>query len=118
MRFSVKQSISKAACVLGLLGAAFAQTGCAHPMMVQPSVVIQPQLGYPPVYGRQQVYVQPYASAPVVVMPRVVPQVVYSPPVYRPVYGYGYGFGGHHGWGHGGREWHGGREGHDGGWRR
>lgn len=120
MRFSVKHSMSKAAYVLGLLGAAFAQTGCAHPVMVQPQVAYQqvgyPQAGYPQVYGQQQVYGQHYGAAPVVVVPRVVPQVVYAPPVYRPVYG----FGGHHGWGHGGREGyggHGGREGH-GGWRR
>jgi hypothetical protein len=119
MRFSVKHSMSKAVYVLGLLGAAFTQTGCAHPVMVQPSVMIQPSVGYAQVYGHQQVYPQvygqpysqPYGAAPVVVMPRVVPPVVYSPPVYRPVYGFGYG--GHRGWGRGGHEGH---EGH-GGWR-
>ena len=122
MRFSVKHSISKAACLLGLFGAAFAQTGCAHPMLVQPSVMIQPQVGYPQVYGQQQVYPQvygqPYGAASMVVMPRMAPQVVYSPPVYRPVYGYG--FGGYRGYGHGGHEGHeghGGFGGH-GGWRR
>jgi hypothetical protein len=111
MRFSVKHSISKAACLLGLLAAAFTQTGCAHPVMVQPSVMIQPQVGYPQVYGSA------YSGASVVVMPRVVPQMVYSAPVYaqpvyRPVYGFSYG--GRGGWGHGGHEGHGGR----GGWRR
>lgn len=106
MRLSVNCSMSKMACVLGLLAAALTQTGCAHPVMVQP------QVAYPQVYGQQQVYGQHYSAAPVVVVPRVVPQVVYAPPVYRPVYGFG--FGGHHGWGHGG---HGGREGH-GGWHR
>ena len=110
MRFSVKHSISKAACLLGLLGAAFAQTGCAHPVMVQPSVMIQPGVGYPHAYGSA------YPGASVMVVPRVAPQVVYSapvyaPPVYRPVYGYGYV--GRGGWGHGGHEGHGGR----GGWR-
>jgi hypothetical protein len=115
MRFSVKHSMSKAVYVLGLLGAAFTQTGCAHPVMVQPSVMIQPSVGYAQVYGHQQVYPQvygqpysqPYGAAQVVVMPRVVPPVVYSPPVYRPVYGFGYG--GHRGWGRGD---HGGFGGH------
>jgi hypothetical protein len=117
MRFSVKHSMSKAVYVLGLLGAAFTQTGCAHPVMVQPSVMIQPSVGYaqvyghqqvyPQVYGHQPVYAQPYGAARVIVMPRVVPPVVYSPPVYRPVHGFG--FGGHRGWGHGG---HGGFGGH------
>jgi hypothetical protein len=106
MRFSVKHSMSKAIYVLGLLGAAFTQTGCAHPVMVQPSVMIQPSVGYAQVYGHAHAH--RYPSAPVVVVPRVAPPVVYgrpplmyAPPVYvspvrRPVYGSGHSrYGGH-----------------------
>lgn len=107
MRFSIKHSISKAAALLGLLGAAFVQTGCAHPVMVEPSVVIQSRIAYPQVYGPQVVSSIGY-------YPQVVvrPSVVYPPPV-APIYmpqpirfqSYGYGqprlaWGGHERGGH------------------
>lgn len=115
MRFSVNHSMSKAACVLGLLGAALSQSACAHPVVVQPHVAIQPQVvysqaypqvAYPQVHGHQPVYAQPYGGRPVVVVPRVVPQVVYSGPIYRAAHGWGHG--GRHGRGHGGHVGHGG----------
>ena len=90
------------------------QVGCAHPVAVEPSVVISSRIGPAPVYA--QIGMPP----PMVVMPppRVVyapPPVFYGPPVYQasPAWGWGRG----HRWGHGHREGlqgHGGRE-H--GWR-
>ena len=105
---------SRAALLLGLATLGLVQTGCAHPVWVEPSV--QVRVGgpvYRQVYGTSPgvVYGPVYAPPPVVVAtapvwgppPVVVPPRVWVPaPMYRP------------GWGHGG--WHGHRHGH-GDWR-
>lgn len=102
---------------LGLVALAGLQTGCAHPVAVEPSVVISSRIGHAPVYAQIGI------PAPVVVMPppRVIyappPRVIYAPPIYAPHPGRGHG--------HGRPEWRGHRHGHDHeapgerrGWRR
>lgn len=74
--------------VLGL-----SQVGCAHPVMVEPHVVLSPRMGHPPVYGpvyergHAHGYAQVPASRPVYVLPSPPPRVVYQPaPPARVVY--------------------------------
>lgn len=101
MRFSFKPSISRAMALLGLLGLGFVQVGCAHPVVVEPSVVVSSRIGHFPVYAQVGV------PGPVVVMPspRVIyappppPRVIYAPQVYGPVYDWGRGHDRRH-WGH------------------
>ena len=85
------------------LGLALAQTACAHPVAVQPSVVISSQIGHAPVYAQIGI------PAPMVMMPppRVVyappPRVFYAPPGHGPAPGWGHAYGhrhGHKGHGH------------------
>jgi hypothetical protein len=104
---------SQAALALGLLTLTLAQTGCAHPVLMEPSVVVQARVGGP-VYGapHMQVYGQfyggSYAPAPVVVSPASVwlpppPPVVMVPRPYGPGWRgerYGHGHERGHGWGH------------------
>ena len=87
--------------ILALAGLALGltQVGCAHPVAVEPSVVISSRIGHAPVYAQIGI------PAPVVVVPppRVVyappPRVFHAPPVYLPapawghglVYGHGHG---------------------------
>jgi len=103
MRYVFKRSIARALALLGLLGLGFVQVGCAHSVVVEPSVVIHSRVGHVPVYA------QVGAPGQVVVLPppRVIyappPRVVYVPRVDAPVYGWGHGP--LHGWarGHDGR---------------
>ncbi len=76
----------------GGLALGLAQVGCAHPVVMEPQVVVSSRIGYPPVYG------QVHVPGPVVVMPQPrpiymppPPRVVYAPPVYRPPPGWAYG---------------------------
>jgi hypothetical protein len=105
MRFSFQPSISRALALFSLLGLGFVQVGCAHPVVVEPSVVVSSRIGHFPVYAQVGV------PAPVVVMPspRVIyappppPRVIYAPQVYGPVYGVGRGHDRRHDrlhWGH------------------
>lgn len=66
--------------LFGLLALGLAQVGCAHPVMLEPSVVIHSRMGHGPVYAQER------APAPVWVMPP--PRVIYAPQVYGPVYGW------------------------------
>ena len=104
---------SRSALLAGVLGMALVQTACAHPVAVQPSVVVQARLGGP-VYGTVMtapVYGGAYGAVygpPSVVM---APQPVYvAPPVavapwgwgtsgYRPHHHHWHGQGMDHGWG-------------------
>ena len=118
MRFSVKPSFSRAMALLGLLALGFAQVGCAHPVVVEPSVSVHSRMGHFPVYAQVGVpgpviYAPPprvvYAPPPpprVVYVPRVYAPRVYAPRVYAPrVYAPGaYAprvYAPVHGWGHG-----------------
>ena len=103
MRFLFKPSVSRAVALLGLLGLAFAQVGCAHPVVVEPSVSVHSRIGHFPVYAQvglpgPVVYALPprviYAPPPpprVVYVPRVYAPGAYAPRVYAPVQGWGYG---------------------------
>jgi hypothetical protein len=120
MRFTVKHSMSKAVSVLGLLGAAFTQVGCAHPVVVEPSVAFSTHIGHASVYGQVGVPGPViYAPAPArLYAPHVpFPRVIYGPPVYRVAPGWqGHGHGPRWGYGRhdGGRSDHGRRDDHRG----
>jgi len=105
---------TRAAWWLGLAALALSQAGCAHPVVMEPSVVVQGRLGGP-VYGSVTYGPPPvvYSPAPVWLPPPppvlMAPRVVVpSYPVYAPAYASGYARpawrGGHHeprghGWG-------------------
>ena len=86
---------SRAAALLGVCGLALLQTACAHPVMVEPAVVVQARVGGP-VYG--SVYAPLYGPPPVVVAPQPAwiapPPVVVSPQMWGPPPGHRH----HHGW--------------------
>ena len=67
---------TRAAVLLGLAGLALSQTGCAHPVVMEPSVVVRGRLGGPVygavTYGPPPVWLPP--PPPVVMAPRVVVQ--------------------------------------------
>ena len=67
---------TRTAMLAGVCGLALMQAACAHPVMVEPSVVVQARLGGP-VYG--SVYAPIYGPAPVVVAPQ--PMWVAPPPM-------------------------------------
>lgn len=84
--------------LLGCLALGLTQVGCAHPVMVEPSVAISSHIGYPSVYAQVQVpgpmVVMPSPRA--IYMPPPPPRVVYAQPMYAPqiyrsapVWGYG-----------------------------
>lgn len=98
---------SRAAALLGVCGLALMQAACAHPVMVEPSVVVQARLGGP-VYG--SVYAPLYGPPPVVVAPQPMwvapPPAVMLAPRIGPPMGYyprhhhrWHGQGVDHGWG-------------------
>jgi len=70
---------SRKALLMGSLMLGLAQVGCAHPVMVEPSVVVHSRMGHAPVYAQERVPV------PVWVIPQ--PRVIYLPQVYGPVIG-------------------------------
>ncbi len=79
MLFSFKSLLSRPLALLGLLGLALTQGGCAHPVVVEPSVSVHSRIGHAPVYGHVGVP-GPFYDAP----PRVIyappPRVIYVPP--------------------------------------
>ncbi len=94
---SFKPSFSRAMALLALLGLGLAQVGCAHPVVVEPSVSVHSRIGHFPVYT--QIGVPGgviYAPPPrVIYAPPPPPRVVYVPRVVAPVHGWGHGQGGH-----------------------
>lgn len=97
---------SRTAAVLGVCGLALMQAACAHPVMVEPSVVVQARLGGP-VYG--SVYAPLYGPPPVVVAPQpmwvgppplVVSPRAWVPPGHRHHHHRWHGQGLDRGWGH------------------
>lgn len=70
MRNTLTVLRSRVALALGLLTLALSQAGCAHPVWVEPSVVVQARVGGP-VYGAPvgAVHGGLYAPPPVVVVP-------------------------------------------------
>jgi hypothetical protein len=85
---------SRALSLSGLVALGLAQTACAHPVWVEPSVVVHARVGGP-VHGT--VYGTVYGPAPVVVAPPAIwmpPSVVVPARVYMPapapIYRYGH----------------------------
>lgn len=98
----------------GALALGLTQAGCAHPVVVEPSVVVSSRIGHAPIHA------QIGWPAPVVVVPppRVIyappAPVVLAPPVYRPAPGWAPGHG-RAGWnGHRQHRGHDRDHGHDG----
>ena len=95
------KTVSRRVWLTAGLALGLAQIGCAHPVAVQPSVVISSQIGHAPVYA------QIGLPGPVMVVPppRVVyapaPRVIYAPPVYGAAPGWGHGHRHGHAYGHG-----------------
>ena len=116
MKTLFTQLRTRAALWLGLAAMALSQSGCAHPVMVQPSVVVQARVGGPAyatahgtvVYGPPPVVMAPAPiwlppPPPVVMAPPMVLPAPYPPHAhYRPLWrgehrGHGHGWG-HRGW--------------------
>ncbi|WP_233253698.1 hypothetical protein [Limnohabitans sp. 2KL-1] len=101
MRHSFKSSFSRVMALLGLLGVGLAQVGCAHPVVVEPSVSVHSRIGHFPVYTQVGVPGPViYAPPPRVIYAPPPPRVVYSPRVYAPAQIWGHG----HERGHRGQE--------------
>ena len=79
MCYPFKPSFSRAIALLGLLGLGLAQVGCAHPLVVEPSVSVHSRIGHVPVYTQVGVPASVHYAPP----PRVIyapPGVIYAPP--------------------------------------
>lgn len=101
MLYSFKSPFSRAMALVGMLGLGFAQVGCAHPVVMEPSVVFSSQIGQSPVYAQVGIP-GPVIYAPppprVIYAPPPPPRVVFVPRVVTPVYGWGHGH--ERRWGH------------------
>lgn len=78
MLFQFKSPFWRSLAWLGLLGLGLMQGGCAHPVVVEPSVSVHSRIGHVPVYAQVGVP-GPLIYAP----PRVIyapPRVIYAPP--------------------------------------
>ena len=75
MRSFLKLLRSRTAVLLGACGLVLTQAACAHPVVVEPSVVVQARLGGP-VYG--SIYAPLYGASPVMMAPP--PPVWVAPP--------------------------------------
>ncbi|ALK89365.1 hypothetical protein [Limnohabitans sp. 63ED37-2] len=92
MLFPFKSSFSRPLALLGLLGLALMQMGCAHPVVVEPSVSVHSRIGHVPVYTQvgvpDPVYYAPprviYAPPRVIYAPPPPPRVVYVPRIHVP----------------------------------
>jgi hypothetical protein len=85
MLFPFKSSFSRPLALLGLLGLALMQVGCAHPVVVEPSVSVHSHIGHAPVYGHVGVPGPVYYAPPrVIYAPPPPPRVIYVPRVQVP----------------------------------
>jgi hypothetical protein len=85
MLFPFKSSFSRPLALLGLLGLALMQVGCAHPLVVEPSVSVHSRIGHAPVYGHVGVPGPVYYGPPrVIYAPPPPPRVIYVPRVHVP----------------------------------
>ncbi len=81
MLFPFKSSFSRPLLVLGLLGLALMQGGCAHPVFVEPSVSVHSRIGHVPVYSQVGVPGPVYYAPPRVIhVPPPPPRVIHVPP--------------------------------------
>jgi|GEM_PF-1729871 len=95
---SLKPSFSRAMALLALLGLGLAQVGCAHPVVVEPSVSVHSHIGHFPVYTQIGIPGPVIYGPPPRVIYAPAPRVIYAPPppprVVNPVHGWGHGHGG------------------------
>ena len=81
MLFQFKSPFSRSWALLGLLGLGLMQVGCAHPVVVEPSVTVHSRIGHVPVYTQVGVPGPVYYAPPrVIYVPAPPPRVVYAPP--------------------------------------
>jgi hypothetical protein len=82
MLFQFKSSFSRSLALLGMLGLGLVQVGCAHPVMVEPSVSVHSRIGHVPVYSHVGVPGSVYYAPPprVIYAPPPPPRVIYAPP--------------------------------------
>ena len=80
MLFQFKSSFSRSLALLGMLGLGWVQVGCAHPVVIEPSVSVHSRIGHVPVYAQVGVPGSVHYAPP----PRVIyappPRVIYVPP--------------------------------------
>lgn len=85
MRYVLLPSFSKAMALLGLVSLGLTQVGCAHPVVVEPSVSVHSHIGRYPVYGQVGVPGPFYHAPPrVIYVPPPPPRVIYVPQVHVP----------------------------------
>ena len=82
MLFQFKSSFSRSLALLGMLGLGLVQVGCAHPVVVEPSVSVHSRIGHFPVYSQVGVPGSVYYAPPprVIYAPPPPPRVIYAPP--------------------------------------
>jgi hypothetical protein len=89
MRYLFKPFFTRAIGLLGLLGLCFVQVGCAHSVLVEPSVSVHSRIGHSPVYAHVAVPGPViYAPPPPVFYAPPPPRVVYVPRVVNPFHGW------------------------------
>jgi hypothetical protein len=85
MLFQFKSPFSRSWALLGLLGLGLMQGGCAHPVVVEPSVTVHSRIGHVPVYTQVGVPGPVYYAPPrVIYVPAPPPRVVFVPRVHPP----------------------------------
>ena len=85
MLFQFKSPFSRSWALLGLLGLGLMQGGCAHPVVVEPSVTVHSRIGHVPVYTQVGVPGPVYYAPPrVIYVPAPPPRVVVVPQVHVP----------------------------------
>ncbi|PIT77986.1 hypothetical protein [Limnohabitans sp. G3-2] len=87
------KTLSRKALLMGSLLLGLTQVGCAHPVFVEPSVLVHSRLGHFPVHA-QIGLPGPVIYAPpprVIYAPPPPPRVVFVPRVQAPVHGWGHG---------------------------
>ena len=72
MPFQFNSSFSRSLALLGMLGLGLVQVGCAHPVVVEPSVSVHSRIGHFPVYSQVGMPGSVYYDPP--------PRVIYAPP--------------------------------------
>ena len=82
MLFQFKSSFSRSLALLGMLGLGLVQGGCAHPVVVEPSVSVHSRIGHVPIYSQVGVPGSVYYAPPprVIYAPPPPPRVIYAPP--------------------------------------
>jgi hypothetical protein len=85
MLFQFKSPFSRSLALLGLLGLGLMQGGCAHPVVVEPSVSVHSRIGHFPVYAQVGVPGRVYYAPPrVIYAPAPPPRVVFVPRAHPP----------------------------------